>query len=63
VTLPFTSAFTHAIYSLSIFGRMLATTIPDHLIEEVKDHLVHFRELVLGKHKRPRTDKPGGGVQ
>lgn len=44
--------------SLNVESAMLATTTPDDLIEQVKAHMMHFRELALGKHKRPRTNKP-----
>ena len=39
--------------TLNVESAMLATTTPDHLIEQVKEHLLYFRELALGKRKRP----------
>ena len=35
---------------------MLAPTTPDHLIEQVKEHLLCFQELAQGKRKRPRVE-------
>jgi len=46
--------------TVRVESAMLATTTPDDLIEQVKEHLLYFRELALGKHKRPRTGKPRG---
>lgn len=45
--------------AVEIESAMLGTTTPDHLIEQVKAHLLDFRELALGKHKRPHADRPG----
>ena len=44
--------------TFGVESRMLATMTPDHLIEEVKDHLLFFRELALGKRKRLRVGGP-----
>ena len=38
---------------------MLATTIPDDLIALVKEHMLRFRALALGKRKRDAS--PSGG--
>lgn len=42
---------------VEVESAMLATTTPDELIEQVREHLLHFRKLALGKGVRPRTDK------
>jgi hypothetical protein len=34
--------------TVRVESAMLATTTPDHLIEEVKEHMVFFRKLALG---------------
>jgi len=39
--------------TLEVESAMLATPTPDDLIEQVKERLLYFRELALGKRKRP----------
>ena len=49
--------------AVSVESAMLATRTPDDLIDQVTEHLLYFRDLALGKQKRPRADKPGGAIQ
>ena len=48
---------------MDIESNMLATTTPDELIDQVKAHMVYFRELALGKYKRPRAKKLGASSE
>jgi len=42
---------------------MLATTTPDDLIDQVKEHMAYFLKLAQGKRNRPRAGKPEGAAK
>jgi hypothetical protein len=46
--------------TVEVESAMRATTTPDHLIEQVKEHMLYFRGLAQGKRVRPRSQKPEG---
>ncbi len=49
--------------TLDVESAMLATTTPDDLIDQVKEHMVYFLKLAQGKRNRPRTEKPEGAAK